>query len=482
MRKRPQAGPARRRIGIVGAGFSGTMLAVHLLHELRAPADIFLFDRAGAFGRGLAYSTRNPQHLLNARVANMSAFNDDPQHFIRWLWADDDALGYSLSVPPTGHAFVSRATYGAYLADVLREASGESRHGAALHRLASDVVGLRREGDGLRLDCADGPAMAVDQAVLCVGNFPRVAPFEPAALLNASPRFIADPWDDTAFARIGPDDAVVLVGTGLTMVDVAIDLVSRGHRAPLRAFSQRGLTPAVHQQTRTYPVFFDRRRLPASVLQQLRLVRREVQRGAAAGYDWRSVLDAIRPLVQDLWRVLPLAERRRFLRHLRPYWDVHRHRMAPDNANQLAKLSRAGRLVTTAARTDTVIVEEEQIILALKPRGGSDRFIWRADWLVNCSGPECDYRRIDHPLIRCLLDSALARPDPLNLGLDVGADFAVVAADGQPSPVLYALGPPTRGALWEITAVPDIRAQCATLAAALAGTTPNKHENNVIVL
>jgi uncharacterized NAD(P)/FAD-binding protein YdhS len=457
-----------RRIGVIGGGFSGTMFVVQLLRAIRSPVEIFLFDRSGSFGRGLAYSTRNPQHLLNVRVANMSAFEDDPRHFIRWLWEKESEIDGGLKVPPSGHAFVPRALYGSYLESVLQAALEVSSRLARVHTVASDVIALTPEGAGFRLRHADGNVTEVDQAVLCVGNLPRAAPFEPKALLDAAPRFIADSWDESAIRQIAPDDAVAIIGTGLTMVDVAIDLVSRGHRAKLRAFSQRGLLPQVHEQTRPYRGFLDGRRLPDSALAQFRALKREVRQAAAEGFDWRSVMDAVRPVVQELWLALPKLERRRFLRHLRPYWDTHRHRMAPGIAAEIAVLRQAGRLETVAARPIGVDIAAEHIDLRLRRRGGGTEFLWRADWLINCTGPECDFTQIRHPLVRSLLDQGMVRPDVLRLGLDVTDRQQAIAADGGVYADLFALGPPTRGALWEITAVPDIRKQCARLAERLA--------------
>ena len=343
------------------------------------------------------------------------------------------------------------------------------------------MVGLHRDG-GASVSCsADGSALEVDRAVLCIGNFPRAAPFAPVAALDASPRFIGDPWDDAAFARIGPGDSVVLVGTGLTMADVVIDLASRGHRGPLRAFSQRGLLPQVHQQTRAYPAFLRRDALPATALGQLCLIKREVRRAAAAGFDWRSVLDT-----SGRWcRTSGRRSRSRSAAGSCAGSALLGRAPPPHGARQCQsdrELRRAGSLAIAAARPEAVAVAERQITLTSRPRGGGARFTWQADWLINCSGPECDYTRIDHPLIRCLLDAGSARPDPLRLGIDVGPDFALIAADGTPSAAMFALGPPTRGALWEITAVPDIRKQCAALASQLALLPQIEHNDSVIAL
>lgn len=456
-----------QRIAIVGAGFTGAMVAVHLLRRLEGGVELLLFDRRGTFGRGLAYSARNPYHLLNVRVANMSAFEDDPQHFIRWLWQNDGLYGDAAGIPPSGHAFASRATYGAYVEDVLGSAIQQSGTRATITRVVNEAVGLGLEAGRPTLTLADGRTVAADRVVLCIGNFP---PSPPAALdgLAGSERYIADPWDEVAVDRIGADDSVLIVGTGLTMVDVVSDLAARGHRGTIRALSRRGLLPNVHKETRPYPPFFDKADLPRTLLEQTRRIRREIVDAARRGFDWRSVMDAIRPIVQELWLALPMAERRRFLRHVRPYWDVHRHRMAPEVAREIESLRRSGRLVAAGGRITEASCTDGRLSILFRPRDrGPDQRL-TADWMINCSGPESDYKRISHPLVRSLFDGGLARPDPLSLGLEVTRDFAVVERDGAASTWLFALGPPTKGAFWESTAVPDIRKQCARFAERLS--------------
>ncbi len=456
------------RIAIVGAGFTGTMLAVQLLRKLAGPAKITLFDRRGAFGRGLAYSARNPRHVLNVRVTNMSAFDEDAQHFIRWLWANDSVRGGAAGVPPSGHAFVSRATFGAYVEDVLRAAIAEAGPRARVAQRVADAVGIAIAPGGARLALADGASVEADRVALCVGNFPPATPAPIAPAVAESGRFVADPWDEEAIDRIRSDDTVLVIGTGLTMVDMVVDLLARGFQGPIHALSRRGLLPQAHELTRTYPPFLDRERLPRGLLALTRRIRREVRDAASRGQDWRSVMDAIRPLVQDLWIALDEDDRRRFLRHLRPYWDVHRHRMAPEIAREIERLRAEGRLSTHAGRIASSGIEGGRIKFTFRPRaGGAERGLV-GDWVINCAGPETDYARIRHPLVSSLLASGLARPDPLALGLDLTPSFQLIGREGRPTPRLYALGPPTRGLLWESTAVPDIRKQCAQFSARLA--------------
>jgi uncharacterized NAD(P)/FAD-binding protein YdhS len=458
------------RIGIVGGGFSGCMLAVHLLRGAREPIEIVLVERRGAVGRGVAYSAQNPHHLLNVRVANMSAFQDDPSHFLRWLWAKDFGESPAVSIPPSGHAFVSRGIYGAYIADVLNEAVEASRGAASLTMVPRAAVGLARDALGLHLGLDDGSAIRLDRAVLCVGNFPPAPTVGLDPSITDDPRYVRDPWDADAFARIRPQDDVLIVGTGLTMVDFAVLLDEAGHRGAKIALSRRGLSPARHEQTRTWPRFLDADCLPTRIADLFGRVRAEAAKADAAGYDWRSVVDSLRPLTQGLWRALPLDERRRFLRHVRPYWEVHRHRLAPAVADRIQALRASGNLSVNAGRIVAVEDAGGRLKVRIRPRRGEGTVSFTVDRIVNCSGPEADYGHIQDPFVRDLLERGLVRPDPCRLGLDVGDDFALVDARGEADRGLFALGPPTKAALWEITAVPDIRRQCEDLARTLLGT------------
>lgn len=458
----PRRGP---QVAIIGAGFTGSLLAVHLL-DLAPDATVLLFDGSGQFGRGLAYATANADHLLNVRTANMSALPDKPGHFIDWLVA---------SAPPdrpvdprqVAQAFVSRRRYGDYVAALLDEAAAGP--GRRLRRCPEAVARLTDLASGVLLETAGGRCVGVDFAILCVGNFAPALPRLAGGAIADSPRYQGDPWDFERLAGIAPDDRVLVLGTGLTMVDLVLTLAASGHRGPILALSRRGLLPHVHAATAPYPDFLGISPAPATVLGLLRRIRGEIEHAAGDGTGWRSVFDAVRPHVQRLWQTLPPVERARFLRHLRPIWEIHRHRMAPAVAERIAALRQDGQLEIAAGRLRAVDEQADGIAALVDLRHGHRRRI-EASWLVNCSGPQSDFARIREPLIRHLLETGTARPDSLRLGLEIGANLALVRRDGTPSRRLFALGPPTRGTFWEITAVPDIRNQCRTFASWLVPT------------
>ncbi len=454
----------RPTFGIVGGGFSGTMLAVHLIEQSAVPVRIFLFDRAAAFGSGVAYSTPNDKHLLNVRVGNMSAYDSRPEHFIKWLEACPQASDAKARGP-----FVSRGLYGQYLRSTL-SACLAAHPASSMIGVDAEVTSLQAGEKSVQLQTSDGARHTVDRVALCVGNFPPALPVKPQATDGGEDHYIANPWSG-GLSRIQKDDSVILVGTGLTMVDVVLDLHSRGHQGKITAVSRRGFMPLPHRDVGPYQAFLTADSLPKTIKALMRVVRREVEAASASGVDWRAVLDSMRPQTQALWRGLSIAERRRFLRHVRPYWEVHRHRVAQPVAAEIEELRNAGKLVVMAGRLQDVELGAEGVSMTVKARREKTVQRIQGTWLVNCSGPQLDYDRISDPLIRSLFDAGLARPDALSLGLDLGDDYRLIRRDGVASDVLFALGPPIRGNLWETTAVPDIRKQCEAVARYLTGTT-----------
>ncbi|MCK8784291.1 FAD/NAD(P)-binding protein [Roseomonas sp. NAR14] len=449
---------------IVGAGFSGTLLALHALRRCPPSTCVRLIERSSQFGRGQAYATGNPNHLLNVPAGRMSAFHDRPLDFLRWLRTQP----CEADAAPTEHGFVPRRQFGAYVRHLLNEELKRPEADGRLELLRGDVLELRRDRAGLTLRLDRERELRADLVVLATGNFPPEPPAAATATLLNGPLFRPDPWAPEAFADLDPEAPVLLIGTGLTTVDSVVSLLDRGHRGPIHAISRRGLLPRRHAAPAVPPpaqLFA----LPTTLLSLLRTLRREAAAAERAGSNWQPVIDALRPFTQDLWQALSAVDRARFLRHLRPWWDVHRHRMPPAVADRVEATRRAGQLRLHRGR-----------LLRIEPEG-PDRAVvifrpWRAATperlsvcrVINAAGPGCDYDRIPHPLLRGLLLDGLARPDPCRLGLDVTDTCALLGRDGAMARDLFAVGPVTKGRFWEMTAVPDLRRQCETLAEHLA--------------
>ncbi|MGE7418966.1 FAD/NAD(P)-binding protein [Methylobacterium tarhaniae] len=441
-------------IAVIGAGFSGSMAALHLLSALPRSWSVLLCEKAGSFGRGLAYGTDAPAHLLNLRAANMSAYPDRPEHFSAWLGRLPDGERSGVVVTPAG-TFAPRALYGRYLAELLTEAvvtPGPPR----LHLVHDGVTDLVPEAGGYSLRTEGGASYPVAGAVLAMGNL--TGPGAPPS------RHRLDPWRPEEFGRLHPDRPVLVVGTGLTMVDAVSSLRGRGFPGPVVALSRRGLVPNVHAPTKPWPVPDLTAADLASLTRLTRRIRAEIAAAARAGRDWRDVIDALRPVIGYLWRGLPSTERARFLRHLRPFWDVHRHRAAPPAAAAITAEIAAGSLDLRAGHILAIADEPGEAVVTIRPRGGTADETLTVQGIVDATG----IGRIDEtgdPLLRRLTGRGLARPDAFGLGLAAGDDYRLRAGRAGR---LWTLGPLLRGTLWECVAVPDIRGQAVEVAALVA--------------
>lgn len=437
-------------VAIVGGGFSGTMLAVQLL---RAGARVSLIERARAAGLGLAFGAADPVHLLNVRAGNMSAYPDEPAHFAGWL----EARGIGDAA-----TFAPRTVFGDYLREQL--AGAETAHPGRLRHVAGDAVDLSVGESGVTVTLAEGGAIDADAGVLAIGNLP---PPPPGRGLGALPPsvWIADPWAVDVANGLGPADAVLVIGTGLTMVDTVLTLEKNGFTGSILALSRRGLIPQAHAAGAP-----PERREDAPAGLTSRLVGEVRARGAAIG--WRHAVDELRPFSQSVWREASLAERGRFMRHLRPWWDIHRHRIAPEVAARIEAMIARGQLRVAAGKIVSVDPGETGARVEWRPRGEDRAERAEVARIINCTGPEGDLPRSPEPLLRGLLARGTIRPGPNGLGIDVDPDMRALDGSGAAQRRLWAVGPMTRGALWEIVAVPDIRAQVREVAGRITAAAP----------
>jgi uncharacterized NAD(P)/FAD-binding protein YdhS len=449
------------KIAVVGAGFSGVLVTLHLLWRCGRDDRIYLLERAPRFGQGLAYATGNPSHLLNMRIESMSALGDEPDHFARWFAALTESERAHAGAYTSAGTFVRRQLYGAYIQELLEDAITRLGGARNLHLIPDEATAIRPTGDAILLETAGGRPYPMDAAVLALGNFPPDQ--------HDSPDYFGNPWDPQAIRDLMPDRPVLLIGTGHTMVDACLALMDQGFKGPIYALSRRGLVS--HEHALTPP--WEGLRLDADDRRSLSslcgAVRREIRRAAAEGFDWRSVMDALRPHTRLLWQELSPADKRRFLRHLRPWWEIHRHRVAPPVAAAIDAARQGGGLRVLSGHLGAIRHDDAGLIVTWRPRGADNPRELRVQRVINCSGPETDYARLTDSLVVQLLESGLARPDPYRLGLHATDHGALIDRDGAAARQLFGVGPIVRGTLWEIISVADIRDQAEQVAiAALA--------------
>jgi uncharacterized NAD(P)/FAD-binding protein YdhS len=444
-------------VAIIGGGFTGTTLAAQLLRRSGCSVSVILIERGARLGRGVAYSTECGEHLLNVRARNMSAYPDDAEHFIEWTRLNHNDKA-------SADDYLPRQLYGQYVAYVLQQEI--ERHPGHVEHMQDEAISVARVGDMAEIRLRSGRTLLANKVVIALGNFPPGDPRLPGRTPH-SLRYISNPWksnlwSSSALGDVARDKSVLLVGSGLTSVDVAITLRERGFRGTIHIISRRGILPQTHKAAAPWAPFWTEQS-PRTVRGLLRLVRSQIEAANKEGSGWRSVIDSLRPFTQEIWRSFSLPERLRFLRHLRPYWDVHRHRVAAAIGARLASQIQNGQLKIHAGRIKEYAEDVDGVDVTYRDRKSEQIERLRVDRVINCTGPESDCRKVDDSFLTDLMRRKLARPDPLFLGLDVSPEGALIDAYGDVSDLLYAIGPVRKGSLWETIAVPELRVQVSEL-------------------
>lgn len=435
------------RVAVIGSGFAGVSTALQLLAH---GAKVALLDGSELRGRGIAYGRARPHHLLNVPADRMGLDPGDAGAFADWLGLSGGARG----------GFRPRAEYGRYLLDRLQAARRE--HGPALQVVDEDAHSLQRDDTGWRLHTNAGTTLQADAVVIAVG-----APASSPARGATPAGVVADPWQPGALDGIAPDAEVLIVGTGLTMADLVLTLDSRNHRGRIVAISRRGLLPRPHPADGVVPQPLPEAAMTALEQGRLASAVRGFRRAVAAGAAPEALVDGLRGHTARAWRGWPLAVRQRFLRHLRPWWDTVRHRIPAQVAAELERLRARGRLEIAAARLEALSVDAGGVRATLRRRRSASAEARRFAAVLMATGLDGDVR--EAPLLAGLLSQGLAAADPTGLGLACTPEGQALDTNGRPVPGLFLVGALRRGECWESTAVAELRAQAAAVAALAAG-------------
>jgi uncharacterized NAD(P)/FAD-binding protein YdhS len=410
---------------------------------------------------------------MNVRAGRLSLVDEDAGHFVNWLQANSDST-------VSADSFAPRSLYGRYASKVLAAAQAKGHPYAALKHIHGEVVDLYHTEAGVELRLDNGTSIRADAAVLAPGNSPPSQDAVPDAAFRSSAHYLRGVWH-VATVSLEPHASVLLVGSGLTAIDVVVALNECGFKGVIHLVSRRGLWPRVHAPHPPPLRTIWEGETFGSLRVLLRALRREVQWAEANGGNWRAVVDSLRPYANRLWQELSPADHRRFFRHVRPYWEAHRHRMAPQVAQVIEALVQQGRLRLHAGRVQAAFGDGEAAEVHIKLRDGCSHLLLHVSRVINCTAPESDYRKLPHPLCRNLLARGVGVPGPLGLGLRTGPDGELINTEGLPSQNLFTLGPTRFGTLFETTSVEEIRVQAAALASRLLGATSQSHRNTGVV-
>ncbi len=469
-----------KTIAIIGGGFCGTMTAVNLARLSNYPLRVVIVNARRPLGRGTAYGTDRGEHLLNVAARNMSALPDMPSHFLDWLrtrWEFKDLPHDQLR-----EMFAPRRVYGDYLSGLLGACLHpiDARSQVKLETVEDEAVDIVVTGDErATILLGSGDAVEADQVVLATGNQPPGS-FASAAPLRHDARYCADPWEDWRGRLPAAGGRIVLLGTGLTMVDVVLTLVELAWQGEIVAVSRGGMLPQSHFRGIAYEDYVPADAESLGLDGLVELVERHCRRLRQMSQNPAIAIDKLRPHTQRLWRSLSTAERQSFLSRYAAPWNVTRHRIAAAIHDTITDALDRGRLKVVTGTIQQLVPNEQNIEVVLRDPDGGE-LSQSGDLVINCTGPQARFAQSGVPLFDNLLRRRLACEDELAMGIRTSDEFALIGGDGQPSRLLFAIGPLLKGSLWETTAVPELRGQAMRVAEILLEREPAAVEQEDVI-
>jgi uncharacterized NAD(P)/FAD-binding protein YdhS len=462
-----------KTIVIVGGGFSGTMAAVNLARLSTQALRIVIVNTKRPVGRGTAYSTQRSEHLLNVAARNMSAFPDFPEHFLSWLRSRSEFA--TLPEEELRQMFVPRYVYGDYLCSLLAACQHpvDPRNKVEVETIDDEATDIVVADDGrASVLLKSGESLNADQVLLATGNQPPGS-FPSHAPLSHDPRYRSDPWHDWVSRLPGTGGRILLLGTGLTMVDVILTLDQLGWDGEIIAISRHGMPPQSHFRGIAYEDYVPDNATELNLDQLRSLVQEHCSQLRQMSQNPAIAIDKLRPHTQRLWQHLSREEKQTFLQEDAALWNVTRHRIAVSIHEKITDALDSGRLKLKKGTIERLAPNEETIEVILSDREGNETSE-SGDLVINCTGPQSSFSAAGIPLFENLLGKGLVCSDELDMGLQVNEQFAVIEESGQPSDWMFAIGPLLKGSLWETTAVPELRSQAMRIAEILLQQAPAK--------
>lgn len=452
-----------RKIVIVGGGFTGTATAIRLCRSAPVQMRITIIEPRDALGGGLAYGGDDPDHRVNGTHELLVLFPEDIGHFARWYEVSGAADQDPEACAETGVRYVRRSHVRQYLNETLQETLVTNSYGSTIHHVRDRAVGADLVNGLLQIELASGGKISSDVTVLAFGGQQPAAPWKISPGVMAHPGYIGDPFNAEALSAVGSANTVLLVGTGLTAADVIASLSRQRHEGPITAISRRGLLPQpqgeapdvaalMQRLSRPVPRFIERHGQGLSLRAAFRALRRDMTAAIAKGRDLKSVFDEARDASGWIWPNFTDTEKRRFLRHLKPWYDINRYRMVPQTGDTLAAMQASGQLEFHAARLVGLQEQGKHLEAQLARRTG-ETTVEAFDTVINCTGPKT---LSDDPFTDALCDLGLVKRDSLGLGFDVDEACHVLDANGHAQNTLWAFGLLTRGRFGDMTAIPQI--------------------------
>lgn len=462
------------RICIIGDGFAAAVGVLRLLRTVPGKFDVTVVGPAETIGRGIAYATPLREHLVNGLAKTFGVVPEQPDHLSAWVEARVAALGWTppLGVPPT-ETFVPRQLYGTYVQETLAQELHRNADHVNLAHLRQRAVDLIRDGEGYLVSLANGQKVVADIVVLATGLVPKppVRIMRDDGQVQPYPkRLLRDPWNPDAWRPLATAREVLIIGSGLTALDFMLSAEAAGFRGRYTLLSRRGLLVQERADVPAWPRGLDPKQLPADLhglLREVRRIRREIH---AQGGHPQQIVSTLRPHLPALWRAASLRDKQRFIRRLRPFWEISLHRAAPVSGQRLAALQEHQRVQQkVGSLLELRDTQQGRVAVQWRPRGATQATSFDVDWVVDAHGYEFDWARIDDPLVCKLLKNGLVRPHATGFGIDAKADTGQLTdVHGKLQTSLLAIGHPLRGVNWESNSIGEQVLQASSAANAIA--------------
>jgi uncharacterized NAD(P)/FAD-binding protein YdhS len=452
-------------IAIIGGGFCGTLVTVQLLRQAKKPLRIILINRNYPVSKGIAYSTEDENHLLNVAAGKMSAFPEDPDHFVNWI-KNKNELNHFVS-DELNLAYLPRAVYGNYIQAIFDEAQKAKPAHIEISILNDEAKDIQKTINSYKIVLRANKAVAADKIILATGNsLPSQLPIKDERFYT-SRNYYGNPWSQAAVENIKHDETVFIIGTGLTMLDTALSVARNGFRGKIIALSRSGLLPLYHKRRKPYLELLNDLNPPYRLQQLYEIYFKHIIQASAQGNPTEALVDAIRPKTQEIWMGLSLQEKIQFMTHIKHFWNVTRHRAAKEVYDSISKLREKNSLDVLSGRLISMTETGNDIEIIYWDKKSQRERIIKAHRVINCTGPETDISKVNDELIKNLVERGFIAPDELKLGMNALPDGTIIRKDNSLSSFLFTIGSNLKGILWESTAVPELRIQAKQLASEL---------------
>lgn len=448
-------------ITIIGGGFCGFSVLMQLSKLSPEKLKIILIDKDEYFPGGIAYNTFSRRHVLNVPASKMSAFPGDPDNFVNWIKSKPEYSDYVDDDLPD--LFMPRYIYGIYLEELYSDLIINLPEKIKFEFVKGEAVDVIPSGLKAEVVLKSGEKINSDKVVIATGNFIPDNPRLNDDSFFSSDKYFRNPWIKEASEGLNNNESVLIIGTGLTMVDNVISLKDNGFKGKITAISTHGYFPLSHKKRKPYTDILNDLHPPYDLLGLYRIFRKHIKYVLSHGITGEAVVDAIRPKTQELWMSLSIEDKIQFMSHIRHLWGVARHRLPKEIFRQMKALIADEQLEIIAGRIREIREINGGVYVLYSERSTGKLCELIINRVINCTGPVTDINKLDSLLMKNLITRGLITSDEMKLGVNALPDGTIIHADNSVSDYLFTLGSLLKGILWESTAVPELRVQAKSL-------------------